>query len=386
MIETTDDLVQLCRRLARHPHVAVDTEFMRETTYWPKLCVVQLAAGGEAALIDALAPGLDLAPLFDLMRAPGAVKVFHAGRQDLEIFYHLGRVLPTPLFDTQVAAMVCGFGDQVGYDKLMRDLLKVHIDKGTQYTDWYRRPLSERQVRYALDDVIYLESAYELLTERLRASGRERWVDEEMAVLAEPTTYLTPVEDAWRRLKTRSQNRRYLAILRAVTAWRETEARTRDVPRNRVLRDDVLTAIAAEAPETPDQLGRVRAVPKSFPERAEGAALIAAVKRAKALPERELPVPDAIVDLPRGLGPIVDLLKVVLKLKADEAGVAQKLIANGDDLDRIALDDQADVPALKGWRRALFGADALAVKHGRLALAANGRRLKLVAIDASGAA
>ena len=378
-IENTDALASFCERLSEQPYVAVDTEFMRESTYWSRLCLIQVATSQEAAAIDPLANGIDLTPLYDLLIAPNIVKVFHAARQDLEIFHHDRSIVPAPLFDTQIAAMVCGFGDSVGYEKLAGKLAGAKIDKSSQFTDWSRRPLSKRQIDYALSDVTHLCLVYEKLHARLRKSGRERWLDEEMAVLANPETYAAHPEDAWRRIKTRNRGGRFLALLKELAAWRDLEAQGRDKPRNRILRDEVLLAIAADAPRTMDDLKRVRSFPKNYAERPEAQAILAAVARGAAIKDDALPNPEARKALPRGAGPLVELLRVLLKMKSDHHDVAQKLVASAEDLERIALGNGVvDVPALHGWRRELFGEDALALKRGELALAVSGGRLTLV--------
>lgn len=383
MISDTAALAAFCERLSDASFVTVDTEFMREKTYWPQLCLVQVAGPDEARAIDPLAPGIDLAPLFALMANPKVLKVFHAARQDVEIFLHLSGSVPTPLFDTQVAAMVCGFGDAVGYETLATQLARARIDKSMRFTDWAQRPLTERQLHYALSDVTHLRVAYEKLIKLLDKSGRLNWLDEEMNILSEPGTYRTDPWDAWRRLKPRSSSPRFLATLRELAAWREREAQERDLPRQRVIRDEALTEIAAHAPTTVADLARTRGLARSLAEGRLGAALLDAVGRAATLPESDCPQPPDRVDLPRGLAPVVDLLKVLLKMKCDEHDVAQKLVASSSDLEMIAADDEADVPALHGWRRHLFGDDALKLKHGRvaLALAANGKRLRLLPLD-----
>lgn len=373
-------LAALCHRLSSADFVTVDTEFMREKTYWPQLCLVQLGGPEEAAAIDPLAPGLDLAPLFELMANPKVVKVFHAARQDIEIFLHLSGKVPTPLFDTQVAAMVCGFGDAVSYETLAAQLARARIDKSMRFTDWTRRPLTDKQLSYALADVTHLRIAYEKLCARLARDNRLDWVAEEMALLADPGTYIVEPTEAWRRLKSRSSSPRFLMILKELAAWREREAREKDLPRQRMLKDDSLMEIAAQAPTTIDDLAHTRGLSRNAAEGKLGAALLDAVNRALATPEDQWPRPMERNDLPRGLGPVVDLLKVLLKLKGDQHDVAQRLIASSSDLEWIAADDEADVPALHGWRRGLFGEDALKLKHGQvgLALAQDGKSLRLI--------
>lgn len=380
-ITETAALAAFCRRQAGADFVTVDTEFMRERTYWPKLCLVQIAGPAEAAVIDTLAPGLDLAPLFELLEAESVTKVFHAARQDIEIFFHLTGRVPHPIVDTQVAAMVCGFGEAVSYENLATKLAGAQIDKASRFTDWEKRPLTERQLRYAVADVTHLRTIWEKLGPRLEKSGRAEWVSEEMRVLTDPATYRLEPREAWRRLKTRSDKPRFLGILREVAAWRETEAQRRNLPRNRVLKDESLVEIAAHAPRSAAELERTRGLPRGLAEGGQGQAILAAVRRGLELPESELPQPPLRADLPPGLGPVVDLLRVLLKMKCEQHHVAQKLVASGDDLQLIAADDQAPVPALSGWRREMFGEDALALKHGRLALTAAGKHVKLVRLD-----
>ncbi len=384
LITDTDTLHAFCARQAEAPYVTVDTEFLRDSTYWPRLCLVQLGGPKEVAAVDALAEGLDLAPLFELLADRDVLKVFHSARQDMEIFHqHMDGALPAPIFDTQVAAMVCGFGEQVGYDTLARKLTGAEIDKASRFADWSRRPLTDQQLAYALSDVTHLRDIYEKLRDQLAESGRAAWLEEEMAVLTDPATYRTDPAEAWLRLKPRSGDRRYLALLREIAAWRETEAQRRDVPRNRVLRDEQLQDIAAHAPCTVEQLARTRGLSSDFARGRLGEQLLTAVERALAVPKAERPAPPRRNDLPPGLGPLVDLLKVLLKTKCEANGVAQKLVASAADLERIAADDAAEVAALRGWRREIFGDDALALKHGRIALAANGRQVRLIRLDAA---
>ena len=383
MIADTAELAAFCQRLSSAPYITVDTEFMREKTYYPQLCLVQLAGPDEARAVDPLAPGMDLAPLFALMADPNVLKVFHAARQDVEIFLHLSGSVPAPLFDTQVAAMVCGFGDSVGYETLASQLAKARIDKSQRFTDWALRPLTEKQIQYALADVTHLRVAYEKLVRKLERNGRLDWLVDEMAELASPDTYRTDPENAWKRLKPRSSSPKFLAVLKELAAWREREAQERDIPRQRMLRDETLMEIAAHHPANVDELARTRGMGKGMVEGRMGTALLDAVKRGLALPEDQIPKPPERVELPRGLGPVVDLLKVLLKMKCDAHGVASKLVANSADIEAIAADDHAEIPALHGWRRDLFGEDALALKHGRLALGfcTDGRKLRLVPMD-----
>ncbi len=381
LISDTDTLAAFCRRLSKEEFVTVDTEFLRDNSYWPRLCVAQLAGDDEAMAIDTLAPDIDLAPLFELMFDPGVIKVFHAARQDVEIFYNLAGRIPAPLFDTQIAAMVCGFGDSVGYETLVSKLAKGRIDKSSRFTDWSLRPLTKKQLDYALSDVTYLRTVYRKLRDRLERTGRAAWLSEEITTLTAPETYQLEPRDSWRRLKIRSRSSRFLVILREIAAWRETKAQERDIPRNRVLRDEALIEIASHAPQTVQELARTRGLPRNVAEGRVGAELLDAVARGRAIPESEHPSLPAKVETPRGLGPVIDLLKVLLKMKCEVADVAQKLVATTADLELIAADDHADVRALKGWRREIFGDEALALKHGDLALTIEGQSLQAVELE-----
>ena len=378
VITTNDALIAACNRFAEFDFITVDTEFIRESTFWPQLCLFQIGSADEALAVDPLADGIDLQPLFDLMANESVLKVFHAGRQDIEILYNLAGAVPHPIFDTQLAAMVCGFGDSVGYETLVSKLLRQNLDKASRFTDWARRPLTDRQLSYALDDVIYLQDIYLKLHEQMEKSGRAHWLDEEMETLASPSTYDTPPEMAWKRLKARNNNPRFLGILQEIAAWRETEARTRDMPRNRVMRDEALLEIAAHPPKKPDDLGRMRSVSQGFSSSRAGKLLFEAVTRGVNLPDDVLPQVNKPKPLPRGIGPLVDLLKVLLKMKCEENDVAQKLIGNVADLEKVAAYDNADVAAMRGWRKEVFGNDAMRLKNGEIALAANGNKIKLV--------
>jgi ribonuclease D len=375
LLTTTRELHDLCTDLAKEPYVALDTEFMRDRTFWPKVCLIQLAGRERCAAIDALAPGLDLAPLFALLADPNVVKVWHAARQDVEIFYHLNRQIPTPMFDTQLAAMVCGYGEEVGYETLVAQIAKATIDKTSRLTDWSRRPLSTAQLDYALADVIHLRTVYEHLQAQLDESGRADWVAEELAGLTDPRTYQQPPELAWRRLKVRSRDSRYLAIVHALAAWRERSAQERDLPRNRVMRDDLLLEVAANRPTTVERLAKLKRISL---DRKSAAAVVAAIAAALELPDDELPRPRPHAKLPRGIGPIVDLLRVLLKFKCEEHHVAQRLVATTGDLEAIAAYEAPDVQALSGWRFEIFGRDALALKSGKLGLAIAKGRLNVI--------
>ncbi len=367
LISNTAELAAACERLATHPFVTVDTEFLRETTYYPRLCLIQLASPDEAVLVDPLAQDIDLAPFFGLMTNEAVVKVFHAARQDLEIVWLLGRVLPTPLFDTQVAAMVCGYGDSVGYEQLANDLAKARIDKSSRFTDWSRRPLTEAQLAYAESDVTHLRQIYLALKQDLDASGREGWVAEEMAVLSSPATYEVRPENAWLRLKGRVRKPRELPLLMEIAAWREREAQNRDVPRQRVLKDDALMDIVQRGPRSVEALAELRSVPNGFERSRSGGEVLAAIERAAAIDPKTLPRLERERGRPTN-GAVLDLLKVLLKAVADAERVAPKIIATSDDLEAIASDELSDVPALKGWRREVFGEKALALKSGQLSL------------------
>ncbi|TCR66280.1 ribonuclease D [Bosea sp. BK604] len=367
LITTTQDLADACARLAEHPFVTVDTEFLRETTYYPKLCLIQLASPDEAVLVDPLAPELDLAPFLALMADQNVVKVFHAARQDLEIVWIIGKLIPTPLFDTQVAAMVCGYGDSVGYEQLANDLAKARIDKSSRFTDWSRRPLTEAQLTYAESDVTHLRDIYLALKADLAASGREAWVAEEMAVLTSPATYEVKPENAWQRLKGRIRKPKELALLMELAAWREREAQSRDVPRQRVLKDDALMDIVQRGPRSVEALAELRSVPNGFERSRAGGEVLAAIERGNALDTRDLPRLERERGRPAN-GAVLDLLKVLLKATADAERVAPKILASSDDLEAISFDDDADVPALQGWRREVFGEKAVALKNGRLSL------------------
>lgn len=377
-------LEALCAEYAAHPFVTVDTEFMRERTYWPQLCLVQLARPGDdpgaAAAIDPMAEGLDLAPLFALMANPDVVKVFHAARQDVEIFHNLGGVVPAPMFDTQVAAMVCGHGEQVGYETLVRRIARQSLDKSSRFTDWARRPLSEKQLVYALGDVTHLRVIYEKLAQELKRTGRGAWVAEEMGVLTDPATYENDPETAWRRLRCRSGNGRFLAVVQALAAWREREAQARDVPRGRILKDDALLEVAAARPKTMEELGALRLLQREGRKPAVSEAILAAVAEGERSPP--LAVESAGADAPSrpGASALTDLLKVLLKARCDAAGVAQKLVASSADLEALAAQETPVIPALSGWRREVFGADALRLKNGEIALSATPQGVRVVEV------
>ncbi|MHC2462956.1 ribonuclease D [Bradyrhizobium embrapense] len=368
LISTTSDLAAACDRLAKHKVITVDTEFLRETTYYPLLCVVQMASADEAVVVDALAPGIDLRPFFDLMSNEAVLKVFHAARQDIEIVWHLSGTIPHPIFDTQVAAMVLGYGDSIAYDQLVDRVTGHRPDKTHRFTDWSRRPLSEEQLHYAVSDVTHLREVFAALDADLKKRDRSDWVSEEMEVLTSPKTYDFHPERAWERLKTRVRKPRELAVLIEVAAWREQEAQSRDVPRSRVLKDDAVGDIATHAPTSLEKLGNLRSLPKGFERSKWGADIIAAVQRGLARDQATLPKLEKPRNNSNGAA-TVELLKVLLRMTSERHGVASKVIATVDDLEQIAASDQADVGALHGWRRELFGEAALKLKHGQLALA-----------------
>ena len=377
-ITTSDELAAVCTRMRKHRYVTVDTEFLRETTYYPLLCVAQMATSDEAVVIDALAPGIDLAPFFDLLVDEKVVKVFHAARQDIEIVWNMAGKIPHPIFDTQVAAMVLGYGDSISYDQLVQRITGDQLDKSHRFTDWTRRPLSDAQLVYAVSDVTHLRDVYLKLDEDLHKRGRANWVSAEMEVLTSPDTYRADPERAWERLKSRVRKPKELGVLIEVAAWREREAQTRDVPRSRVLKDEVLGDIAVQAPTSIERLSHLRSLPKGFERSRWGEQIVDAVKRGVERDPKSLPRMERFRPAPNG-GATVELLKVLLRMTAERNAVAAKVIATVDELERIAADDEADVPALKGWRRELFGEKALALKHGRLALAVE--RGKVVAVD-----
>ncbi len=366
LITTNRDLADACRRLASHPFITVDTEFLRETTFWPQLCVVQLASPEEAIAVDALAEGIDLSPVFALMADPKIVKVFHAARQDIEIIWNLARLIPAPLFDTQVAAMVCGYGDQIAYGELVQAVCKVALDKSSRFTDWSRRPLSEAQVTYAIADVTYLRDIYLALHKRLESTGRLSWLDDEMAQLTSPDVYEQHPERAWERFRGRARRPRDLAVLMELAAWREAEAQSRDVPRGRVLKDDILIEVAAAAPRTADELSNLRAFPRGMERSRAGADILAAIQRGLARDPKTLPKIER--ERRNGNGATVELLKVLLRQVSEAHDVAAKMIATVEDLETLAATPRAKIPALTGWRYEIFGAKALELIDGRLAL------------------
>jgi ribonuclease D len=378
LISTTEELEAAVAELSRSDFVTVDTEFIRETTFWPILCLIQMAAPGVTALVDPMAPGIDLKPFFELMANEKVTKVFHAARQDIEIVFHLGGLIPHPVFDTQVAAMVCGFGDSVSYDQIVAKVTGTRLDKSSRFTDWRHRPLSEKQLTYALADVTYLIEVYRHLKDELERENRGHWLKEEMDVLTSRQTYDPHPEDAWKRLKMRLRKPQELSIVRHVAAWREREARERNVPRQRVIKDDAIYEIAQQQPRDQAALARLRMTPKGWERSATAAGLLEAVNAALDVPREEMPKPPKPPQSPEGSSAAAELLKVLLKMTAEKEGVASKVLASGDDLDRIAADgDKADVAALHGWRRAVFGEQALRLVRGELGLRFENRKVAL---------
>lgn len=375
LITTTPQLDSACDALRQCDFIAIDTEFIRESTFWPQLCLIQAAGGETEVLIDPLADGLDLEPFWDLMADERVMKVFHAPRQDLEIFFHLADgLIPEPIFDSQVAAMALGLGDFIAYDKLVQAVLKRPIDKGPRFTDWSRRPLTKAQSGYALANVTHLRDLYPTIRDRLEKADRLSWVAEEMAILTDPATYEQHPENAWQRLKIRKNSAKWLAVLRAAAAWREEEAQTRDIPRQRIVKDEGLYEIAHAAPAKADDLAGMRALPRGFERSRPAERLIEKLKPALADPKAYAPDVPPPPRRPEGASATVELLKVLLKLVAEEKSVAARLIATVPDLEAIATSDDADVPALRGWRREVFGETALDLKRGKIALVLeNGR-------------
>ena len=382
-ITTTDDLATFCSAAAAHPYVTVDTEFLRERTYYSKLCLVQLAMPGtddsNAVLLDPLAAGISLEPLYQLFRDTSVVKVFHAARQDLEIFYVDAQVFPEPLFDTQVAAMVCGFGDQVGYETLVRKIAQAGVDKSSRFTDWSRRPLSDAQKTYALADVTHLRQVYEFLAARLEETGRARWVTEELQTLTRHETYVTAPHDAWKRVKTRTNSPKFLAIVRELAAFRETYAQERNVPRNRVYKDDALVELASLKPKNGEELSRARLLLREGRKGAIADGILSAIAKGAGCKPDDMPQPDRRREKLQVNPALADLLRVLLKAKTEATGVAAKLIASASDLDMISAGER-DVPALKGWRRDVFGDAALRLCEGKIALTANGSQVAVVEV------
>ncbi|MDB6453500.1 ribonuclease D [Falsirhodobacter sp. 20TX0035] len=379
-ITTTQELEDICQRAKAQAYVTLDTEFLRERTYWSKLCLIQMALpSGDAVLIDPIEGEMDLAPLYDLFRWEQTVKVFHAARQDLEIFFVEGGVFPKPLFDTQIAAMVCGYGEQVGYETLVRKIARENLDKTSRFTDWSRRPLSEAQKQYALADVTHLRVIYENLSAQIRKSGREHWVAEELAILVDPATYTVHPEDAWQRIKTRTNSGRFLAIVKELARFRETYAQGNNVPRSRVMKDDALLELASTKPANVDDLGRSRLLLREARRGEIADGILAAVKAGQEMAADKMPKPDPVKDQVQVNPALADLLRVLLKAKSEDLGVAPKLIASSADLDALAAGDR-DIAPLKGWRMEAFGNDALRLCRGEIALSAKGNNVRVVTL------
>ncbi|UYO00367.1 MAG: ribonuclease D [Devosia sp.] len=385
-IVSTDALAAFCERAAKFEYVTVDTEFLRETTYWPRLCLIQVATDEEAVLIDPLAPDIRLAPFFALLANPDVTKVFHAARQDIEIFVKLTGAVPANIYDTQVAASVCGFGDSASYDSLVRAICNVEIDKSSRFTDWSARPLTEKQSTYALADVTWLRDIYRELRQQVESTKRGDWVEDELTVLRSIDTYVVQPEQAWQRLKMKFNRPRDLAALKVLARWREQKAQDTDQPRSRVLKDDVLQELATQRPLTPDAFEKLRAVPRGYGRSSAAGEIIALLKEVDALPKSALPAMPERYRGPSPKGAVGDLLRVLLKAVAEQHGVAARIIATSDEIDALVLDDEADVPALKGWRRKLFGEKALSLKHGKIGLVATRKGILEIAVNPAQAA
>jgi ribonuclease D len=384
VITTSDGLAAACAAARRGPYVTVDTEFIRETTFWPELCLIQIAWPDGEAIVDPLSPSLDLAPFFHLMADEKVVKVFHAARQDIEIVFHLGGLIPHPVFDTQVAAMVCGYGDSISYDQLAQRICGVAIDKSLRFTDWKRRPLTQKQLEYALADVTHLRAIYQSIKANLEEQGRATWVAEEMETLTSRETYDLKPADAWRRLKLRVRRPREFALMKELARWREETARRMNLPRGRILKDEAIYEICGHPPANAQELADLRGLARGFDRGRHGADILAIVAAVAKLPKGELPAVPAWRPPNDGNGAAAEMLKVLLRIVVERHGVAAKVIATVDDLEQIAGDDNADVPALSGWRRELFGEQALALKAGRIALGFDGRRIAILPVDISG--
>ncbi|MEQ1648808.1 MAG: ribonuclease D [Hyphomicrobiaceae bacterium] len=383
IISTTADLAAVCERLAQHAYVAVDTEFMRETTFWPKLCLIQMAGPDLEAIVDPLAKGIDLNPFFELMGNTAVTKVFHAARQDVEIVWVMGRTIPKPMFDSQVAAMVCGFGESISYVNLVKQITKADLDKSSRFTDWARRPLSTKQLQYALGDVTHLRDVYLRLKADLERTERASWLEEEMALLSDPRSYETQPEDSWRRVKMKVRGRKAQAVLIELAAWRERQAQAQDVPRNRILRDEVLVDIATHMPTDVTALGDLRSLSDGFARSARAKDIVDAVNAGLARDPKALPQQEQVLIVPPDKLAMVELLKVLLKGNAARHGVAPRLIADTSDIERIVMELIPDVPAMRGWRREMFGADALMVKEGRLAITVKSGQIVTVGLGDS---
>ena len=381
IITKTSDLKELCGRAVHESFITLDTEFVRETTYWPQLCLIQMGLADEACIIDPLSKEMDLAPFFELLQTPNLIKVVHSGRQDVEIFYHLTGQIPSNLFDTQIAAMVCGFGESVAYDALVRQYAKVSIDKSSGYTHWGQRPLTEKQLKYALGDVTHLRLIYEKLHERLVKEDRLHWLDEELSILTDPKTYAIDPYEMWQRIRVRSPKPRMLAVLREIAAWREITAQKRNVPRGRILRDESMLELSAASPHSLDELSRMRGLGSLLNEKGRKEELLELIKKGATLPLEDCPQVKKYVDSPPGASALLEMLKLLLKIKSDKYHVAAKLIATSGDLEEISRSQNPQVPALEGWRREVFGNAALALKEGKVAIGIRNNRIALIPLD-----
>lgn len=381
LITTTPDLIVFCKKAALSSYITVDTEFIRETTYWPQLCLIQVGLEDKAVAIDPLAKDIDLQPFFDLLQNPHVIKVFHSARQDIEIFYHLTGNIPTPLFDTQIAAMVCGFGESIGYDVLVQKYAKVSLDKSSRYTHWAQRPLTEKQLAYALGDVIHLRDIYEKLYAKILAGDRLHWLEDELGILKDPGTYAVDPYAIWQKIKVRSPKPRMLAIFREIVAWREITAQSRNVPRGRVIRDEVMLELAAAAPQSKQEFSRMRGLTSAFIEGEEGKVVLALIAKAQALPLEDCPQVKKEGASPPGAAALVEMLKLLLKIKAEKYHVAPKLLATSADLEVIARSPNPQVPALEGWRREIFGNAALSLKSGKVALGIKNHKITLIPLE-----
>lgn len=384
LITENSRLIEACAALKGQEFVALDTEFMRETTYWPKLCLIQVAGDGIEFAIDPLIDGIDLSPLCDILLNKEVLKLFHAPRQDLEIFFKiLGNKLPSPIYDTQTAAMALGLGEQVAYDTLVYALLKHHVDKSSRFTDWARRPLSEAQIKYAIHDVTYLRDLYPILRTRLQELGRDEWVNEEMANICRPEDFDTTPTNAYKRLKPRKFSSDYLAAFFAATSWREWFAQEKNIPRSRTLKDDAIFEIAEQKPRSVEAMEKLRAVPKGFARSKGGEALLEALNEALDAPEEFAPKIQKPKPPPNGIGAVVELLKVLLRAVSEELEIAPKMIATVADLEAIASSDEAECSAMQGWRREVFGEKALKLKRGEIALSIHKRKVAMNEVTAT---
>ena len=381
LLTTTSELNQACAQFQTSRYVTIDTEFLREKTFWPKLCLIQIAMPGFEALIDPLAGNIDMSGFFEILKNPDILKVMHGCRQDIEIFHKEAGIIPSPMMDTQVMAMVCGYGDSISYEALVKRIAQGTIDKSSRFTDWSRRPLNNNQLTYALADVTYLRDIFENLENDLKKTGRLAWLTEEMDFLTNPETYNQSPENAWKRLKYQDKRPHIMGVVIELAKWREIQAQTRDLPRNRILKDDAIREIALQNPIKPEDFDKMRSVPTGFISSRNAAGLMEAIEAGRKLTKKDLPPAPPVFDNRPGIGPLVDLLKVLLKYCCEENQVAPKLIANVTDLERIASDDNPDIKCMEGWRKDVFGAAAMDLKNGRLALASENDRILIIKRD-----